>query len=75
VGRPKVEACAAHFADFAPFSTFEAVDRLYEAAAAEDVLAGRPDFVVDAIDDIKSVTLDFAARLHSPTRARSVLPR
>ena len=52
VGRPKVACCADAFASIAPWATVEPVNELFRASEAERLLAGNPDYVVDAIDNI-----------------------
>jgi len=65
VGRPKVTACAEHFRAFAPRCRVEAVAQLFKAELADELLAGAPAYVVDAIDDVptKADLLEACARL------------
>jgi tRNA A37 threonylcarbamoyladenosine dehydratase len=52
VGTPKAACLASHFADILPEAHVEALNRMYDDASEGEVLAGRPDFVIDAIDNI-----------------------
>lgn len=52
VGRSKVAVCAERFGDFAPRCQVEVVPCLFNAELADELLAGSPDFVIDAIDDV-----------------------
>lgn len=52
VGTPKVVALQKHCAEIAPHSKVEARVELFSKENAETLLAGKPDFVVDAIDNI-----------------------
>jgi tRNA A37 threonylcarbamoyladenosine dehydratase len=53
VGTPKVQACKRHFEEIIPkeYCTIEAVNSMFTGEAADQLLSGDPDFVVDAIDD------------------------
>ena len=51
VGTPKVAALAAALARTVPGCAVEAVQTLFCAARAEELLAGAPDYVLDCIDD------------------------
>lgn len=53
VGISKVEACKRHFEEFMPAEhcSIETVNCMFTKETAEKVLSGKPDFVVDAIDD------------------------
>ncbi len=52
VGRPKVMCCADAFAAFNPNCAVEPRAVKFEAGVAAELLAGSPDYVVDAIDDV-----------------------
>eukprot|EP00041_Stephanoeca_diplocostata_P017865 m.368427 g.368427 ORF g.368427 m.368427 type:complete len:435 (-) comp20842_c1_seq37:639-1943(-) len=54
VGRPKTQVCADHFREFAPFCEIDVVTELYDRSREADLLGGTPDFVIDAIDDVKT---------------------
>lgn len=60
VGVPKVEALKSALAAAVPFCEVEAVPRLYEASASEELLLGpggrHPNFVMDCIDDAPTKT-------------------
>jgi tRNA A37 threonylcarbamoyladenosine dehydratase len=56
VGRPKVDVCRDHFHDVVPTCRIEALAEMFTAEAAEALLAGHPDYVIDAIDDINTKT-------------------
>ncbi len=52
VGRSKVEVMAERLRLVHPTSTVEAVAKFYNAAASEELLAGKVDYVIDAIDNL-----------------------
>jgi tRNA A37 threonylcarbamoyladenosine dehydratase len=52
IGKAKVEVMAERLRRVNPTATVTPVARFYEAAASEELLAGRVDFVVDAIDNL-----------------------
>ncbi|KAI9312094.1 hypothetical protein BX666DRAFT_1988721 [Dichotomocladium elegans] len=52
VGTPKVTAIKSHFKRIAPFVEVDARIGLFNAETADELLAGSPDYVVDAIDNI-----------------------
>ncbi|ORY62739.1 hypothetical protein BCR35DRAFT_308979 [Leucosporidium creatinivorum] len=54
VGTPKVHSCADYFASVAPWVEVDARVELFSKEDAERLLEGKPDFVVDAIDNIDS---------------------
>ncbi|EGD73731.1 mitochondrion protein [Salpingoeca rosetta] len=54
VGRPKVVACAEHFADIVPTCEVDPRVEMFTADVADELLSGRPCFVVDAIDDVNT---------------------
>lgn len=58
VGLPKVDVCRQHFEKFMPGDSckIEPVNRMFTAEAADELLGGNPDFVVDAIDDTDTKT-------------------
>ncbi len=51
VGIPKVKAMANHIKEFAPFCSVDCRNQMFTEESAHDLLAGQPDYVVDAIDD------------------------
>lgn len=54
LGRPKCEVLAERLRLVSPQARVEGVEVFYGAANADDLLAERPDFVLDAIDHITS---------------------
>eukprot|EP00730_Choanoeca_flexa_P019116 TRINITY_DN9329_c0_g1_i2.p1 TRINITY_DN9329_c0_g1~~TRINITY_DN9329_c0_g1_i2.p1 ORF type:complete len:504 (+),score=118.47 TRINITY_DN9329_c0_g1_i2:1191-2702(+) len=54
VGRPKVEVCQRHFHDVLPTVEVEAVTAMFTGDQADELLAGQPDYVIDAIDDVNT---------------------
>lgn len=52
LGQPKVEAAAARVADINPQCRIKALNRFVDQDSAAEVLDGRPDFVIDAIDSL-----------------------
>lgn len=56
VGRPKVEVCQHHFADIFPNCRVQAINQMFDAEHADELLAGRPTYVIDAIDDVNTKT-------------------
>ena len=52
LGRPKVEVMAQRLAQVAPAARIEPLAEFYDEASSERLLAGPPDFVVDAIDSV-----------------------
>lgn len=52
LGQPKVEAAAARVADINPHCRIEALNRFVDQDSAAEILDGRPDFVIDAIDSL-----------------------
>ncbi|CAG8561750.1 7496_t:CDS:2 [Acaulospora colombiana] len=52
VGSPKVIALQKNFKEFAPWVKVEPVIELFTKANAPRLLAGNPDFIIDAIDNI-----------------------
>ena len=57
IGKPKVELMAERLRRINPLAEVEAVKLFYQAETSEDLLDGKPDFVVDAIDQ-------FTAKCH-----------
>ena len=66
-GRSKVEVMAERLRLVSPTATIEPMARFYEATASEELLSGRIDFVVDAIDNLKA-----KAHLLATCRARGI---
>lgn len=54
VGRPKVRCCAEYFARIAPWAKVEACVELFSGQEADRLLAGRPTYVLDAIDNLST---------------------
>jgi len=52
IGKPKVEIMAERLRRVNPAATIDAVPRFYDAGASDEILGGRVDFVVDAIDNL-----------------------
>lgn len=56
IGKSKVEIMAERLRGIHPTAHVEAVGRFYEASVSDELLSGRVDFVVDAIDNITAKT-------------------
>lgn len=54
VGRPKVEVTRSHLLETAPWCRIDARNEMFTADAAEALLEGKPDYVLDCIDDVKT---------------------
>lgn len=54
VGLPKSIVLAKHIKTFAPWCQVDARVSMFEGSAAEDLLEGNPDYVLDCIDDIQT---------------------
>jgi hypothetical protein len=52
VGTPKAVCMQRHFARIFPEAHVEALPLMYDTSTEEEVLAGRPHFVLDCIDNI-----------------------
>lgn len=67
IGKPKVDLMAERLRLINPMAEIEAVKLFYQADCSEELLAGTPDFVVDAIDQ-------FTAKCHliATCRARDI---
>ncbi len=52
LGQPKVEVAAARVADINPRCRVEALNRFVDQVSAAELLDGRPDIVIDAIDSL-----------------------
>ncbi|MCA9613790.1 MAG: tRNA threonylcarbamoyladenosine dehydratase, partial [Myxococcales bacterium] len=52
IGKPKVEVMAERLRLINPVLKVEAVRRFYNAEASEELLSGKVDFVIDAIDNL-----------------------
>lgn len=52
IGKPKVEVMAERLRLVSPASTVTPIARFYEAATSDELLAGRVDHVIDAIDNL-----------------------
>ena len=57
IGKPKVELMAERLRLINPMADIEAVKMFYQEECSEELLAGKPDYVVDAIDQ-------FTAKCH-----------
>jgi tRNA A37 threonylcarbamoyladenosine dehydratase len=67
IGKSKVSVMAERLRLVSPTATIEEVPRFYEASAADELLGGRIDFVVDAIDSLAA-----KAHLLATCRARGI---
>lgn len=54
VGISKAEAIRRHFKGIVPWCEVEAVTEMFRADNAAELLGGRPDYVLDCIDDVKT---------------------
>lgn len=54
IGKPKVEIMAQRLALIHPTGQVEALGQFYNAESSEEILSGRIDFVVDAIDNLSA---------------------
>mmetsp|Transcript_18416 Transcript_18416/g.34403 ORF Transcript_18416/g.34403 Transcript_18416/m.34403 type:complete len:498 (+) Transcript_18416:46-1539(+) len=54
VGISKAEAMRRHFKNIVPWCEVEAVTEMFRADNAEELLGGKPDYVLDCIDDVKT---------------------
>ncbi|KAJ3214950.1 hypothetical protein HDU67_001038, partial [Dinochytrium kinnereticum] len=54
VGIPKAECLANHFSEIFPDTVIEPIVRLFELKAADTLLAGNPDYVLDCIDNLQT---------------------
>jgi len=54
VGTPKVTAMKKAFRSIAPWVEVDARVELFQEDAAEELLSGNPDYVIDAIDNINT---------------------
>lgn len=52
IGKSKVDVMAERLRLVSPSATFTPIARFYDAGASEELLSGRVDFVVDAIDNL-----------------------
>ena len=52
VGLPKATVLADKFREIVPECAVEAMVEMYDATTTEAILAGNPDYVLDAIDNI-----------------------
>ena len=52
VGVPKAQCLKEHFLSIFPECQVEAKVLLYDATSEEEILSGKPDFVLDCIDNI-----------------------
>jgi tRNA A37 threonylcarbamoyladenosine dehydratase len=52
IGKPKVEVMAERLQAIHPTATVTPIARFYEASSSDELLAGRIDYVVDAIDNM-----------------------
>lgn len=67
VGRYKAEVLAERLADVNPAARVDPLVRFYEESTSEELLAGDPDYVVDAIDNLTA-----KAHLLATCRARGI---
>eukprot|EP00735_Rhodelphis_limneticus_P011893 TRINITY_DN5056_c0_g1::TRINITY_DN5056_c0_g1_i1::g.24863::m.24863 TRINITY_DN5056_c0_g1::TRINITY_DN5056_c0_g1_i1::g.24863 ORF type:complete len:450 (+),score=70.78,sp/O13861/TCD_SCHPO/43.72/8e-81,ThiF/PF00899.16/1.8e-38,Saccharop_dh/PF03435.13/0.00021,TrkA_N/PF02254.13/0.069,Ldh_1_N/PF00056.18/0.087,ApbA/PF02558.11/0.37,ApbA/PF02558.11/1.6e+03,3HCDH_N/PF02737.13/0.2,NAD_binding_7/PF13241.1/0.27,Birna_VP4/PF01768.11/1.4,Birna_VP4/PF01768.11/1.8e+02 TRINITY_DN5056_c0_g1_i1:26-1351(+) len=54
VGLSKVDVMKRHFKEISPYVQVDAVNELFDIKKAEKLLGGRPDFVIDCIDNIET---------------------
>ncbi|KAJ3286319.1 hypothetical protein HK104_009101 [Borealophlyctis nickersoniae] len=54
VGTSKAACLRKHFAEIAPHAKLEAVVELFDVANSDRLLAGKPDFVLDCIDNLNT---------------------
>lgn len=54
VGTPKVQALKRHMEEVAPWVEIDACNELWNLANGEELLAGNPTYVIDAIDNIET---------------------
>ena len=54
VGISKVLAIKNHLTEIVPHAKIEAFQQLFEINAADDLLSGKPDFVLDCIDNLET---------------------
>ena len=54
VGIPKATCLKRHFAEICPECDVESLVSLFDESTIEDCLGGKPDFVIDAIDNIQT---------------------
>jgi tRNA A37 threonylcarbamoyladenosine dehydratase len=52
IGKPKVEVMAERLRAIHPTASIVPIQRFYQADSADELLAGRVDFVIDAIDNL-----------------------
>ncbi|KAF9597530.1 hypothetical protein IFM89_019444 [Coptis chinensis] len=64
VGIPKALCLQKHFSTIFPESQIDARVQLFDASAAEELLSGHPDFVLDCIDNIDTKVALLAACVH-----------
>lgn len=66
-GKPKAEVMAARLEAIHPTCAIEGVRSFYDAATSEDLLARKPDLIIDAIDNLTA-----KAHLIATCRARNI---
>ncbi|KAJ3113347.1 hypothetical protein HDU96_003520 [Phlyctochytrium bullatum] len=54
VGTSKAQCLAKHFKEICPESKVEPVVKVFELSAADELLAGNPDYVLDCIDNLQT---------------------
>ena len=72
VGIPKAVCLRNHFKRIFPEASVDARVSMFEAATEEQHLSGRPDFVLDCIDNIETKVSATTATWHSPWAPLSV---
>ena len=70
VGIPKAVCLRNHFKRIFPEASVDARVSMFEAATEEQHLSGRPDFVLDCIDNIETKVSASNATWHSPRAHR-----
>lgn len=63
VGTPKATSLCTFLETVAPFITFEPIVDLWTTETADGLLAGKPDYIIDCIDNI-STKIDLLAYCH-----------
>ncbi|XP_038974919.1 tRNA threonylcarbamoyladenosine dehydratase 2-like isoform X1 [Phoenix dactylifera] len=73
VGTPKALCLQKHFSAIFPECHVEARVQLYDASSEEEILSGRPDFVLDCIDNIDTKVALLAACVRRGLRVLSAM--
>lgn len=73
VGTPKVLCLKKHFSMIYPECQIEARMQLYDSSSEEEILSGKPDFVLDCIDNIDTKVALLAACVRRGLRVLSAM--